>query len=120
MLPSHIARQVYEQLRDSGVVPRGWIGVQLGQVTPARGALAGVEGGRGAYIESLASGPAVPAVEAGLRVGDICTAFEDEPVSGPVGLIRSIAGHPLDTSATLQIARGGQVLEVQVPIRPRP
>ncbi len=119
-VPSHIARPVFERLRDHGHVPRGWIGVQLGAVSPRRGAMAGVEAGTGAYIESVASGNNVPALQADLRVADICTQFQGQPVSGPLGLIRAIAGHRIDTTAKLEIVRAGQTLQINVMIVARP
>lgn len=119
-LPSHTAQNLLAQLRRPGQVPRGWIGIQLGPVTPARASQAGVAVGRGAYIESLASGSDVPAAKADLRVSDICTHFQGEAVSGPLGLIRLIAAHPIDTTATLQLIRNGQPLSVDVVVLSRP
>lgn len=119
-LPSHIARDVCQQLRSTGDVPRGWIGVQLGEVTAARGAVAGLSAGAGAYVESLASGSAVPAVDAGLRTADICTEFQGRPIAGPLGLLRKIAGHPIGTTAKLNVRRAGQAIELQVLVQARP
>ncbi len=119
-LPVHAARPVFEQLRAHGRVPRGWIGVQLGEVTPRRGAVAGVEAGVGAFIESFASGKTIPAIEADLRVADICTHFEGQQVKGPLGLIRDIAAHPIDTIATLSVVRAGRQLKVNVNVKARP
>lgn len=119
-LPSNVAQQVLEQLRDHGEMPRGWIGVQLGVVTPARAAVAGLERPTGAYVESLAAGDSSPAQQAGLRVADICTMFQDQPVTGPLGLIRQIAGHTIHTTAKLTVMRGGQVLDLTVTVLRRP
>ncbi len=119
-LPAHIAKNVVSQLRSNGSVPRGWIGVHLGSVTSTRAAMAGLEAGQGAYIESISAGDSVPAVEADLRVADICTAFEGGAVSGPVGLIRNIAAHPIGTTAKLTLHRAGQVVQVDVMIQTRP
>lgn len=119
-LPSNVAKQVLEQLRVHGEMPRGWIGVQLGAVTPARAAVAGLERAAGAYVESLAAGDASPAQQAGLRVADICTMFQDQPVTGPLGLIRQIAGHTIHTTAKLTVMRGGQVVELTVTVQRRP
>lgn len=119
-LPVHAARPAFEQLRLQGHVPRGWIGVQLGEVSPRRGAVAGIEAGTGAYIESFTPGNAIPAIEADLRIGDICTQFEGLEVKGPLGLIRAIAAHPIDTIATLTVVRAGRLLQVDVTVKARP
>ncbi|MCA9132875.1 MAG: trypsin-like peptidase domain-containing protein [Planctomycetales bacterium] len=119
-LPSNTARQVYLQLRQQGEMPRGWIGVQLGNVTPARAAQAQLSHLGGAYVESLASGGASPAQEAGIRVADICLQFEGQAVSGPLGLIRQIAAHPIGTTAKLTVVRDGQQMQLAVEVRARP
>ncbi|MEO8269472.1 MAG: trypsin-like peptidase domain-containing protein [Aureliella sp.] len=119
-LPSHVAKQVLDHLRDHGEMPRGWIGVQLGAVTPARAAMAGLEKAAGAYVESLASGGNSPAQQSGMRVADVCTMFEDQSVTGPLGLIRLIAGHTIGTTAKLTVMRNGQVLELTVTVQRRP
>lgn len=119
-LPSNVARQVLEQLREHGEMPRGWVGLQLGAVTPARAAVAGLERAAGAYVESLASGDSSPAQQAGVRVADICTMFQDQPVTGPLGLIRQIAGHTIGTTAKFTVMRNGQVLDLTVMVQRRP
>lgn len=119
-LPSNVAKQVLEQLRNHGEMPRGWIGVQLGAVTPARAAVAGLERATGAYVESLAVGASSPAQQAGLRVADICTMFQDQPVTGPLGLIRQIAGHTIRSTAKLTVIRDGQALDLTVTVQRRP
>ena len=119
-LPSNVAKQVLEQLREHGEMPRGWIGVQLGAVTPARAAVAGLERATGAYVESLASGDPSPAQSAGVRVADICTMFQDQPVTGPLGLVRQVAGHMINTTAKLTVMRGGQSLDLTVTVLRRP
>jgi len=119
-LPSDTAQLVVSQLLSTGSVPRGWIGVQLGNVTPARAAMAGAQADSGAYIESLNAGSNTPAVQAGLRVSDICVGFNGQPVSGPLGLIRLIAAHPIGTIAKLDVVRNGQVISVDVQVAVRP
>lgn len=119
-LPGNTARQVYEQLRAGGSVPRGWIGVQLGAVTQARAALADLKQPAGAYVESLSPVAGAPAQAAGLQVGDICIRFEQQTVSGPLGLIRQIANHPTGTTARLTILRNRHQIEVEIQVKQRP
>ncbi len=119
-LPSSVAKQVLENLRDHGEMPRGWIGVQLGAVTAVRAAVAGLDRNTGAYVESLASGTSIPAQQAGVRVADICTTFQGQPVTGPLGLIRQIAGHAIGTTAKLTVMRNGQNLDLTVTVQRRP
>ena len=119
-LPSHTAQQVLAQLLEHGTVPRGWIGVQLGTVSPARAAMAGMQRPAGAYVEALTSGITTPAQQAGVQVADICTLFQDQPVTGPVGLIRQIAGQAIGTVAKLTVVRNGRTVDLSVTVGPRP
>ena len=119
-LPSNTARQVIDQLKSTGQIPRGWIGVQLGSVTASRAALAGMRDGKGAFVESLSTGDSSPAQAAGLRVGDIIVTFDGQPVSGPLSLLRQIARHPINTSAGLTVIRKGQEMKLEVDVIQRP
>ncbi len=119
-LPSHAAKQVLDQLLERGTVPRGWIGVQLGVVSPARAAMAGLPHPSGAYVESLNSDATAPARQAGVQVADICTVFQGQPVTGPVGLVRQIAGHAIGTVAKLTVVRNGRTIDLTVMVGLRP
>lgn len=119
-LPSDTARQVLQQLLERGTVPRGWIGVQLGTVSPARAAMAGLQHPSGAYVEALNSDITAPAQQAGVQVADICISFQDQPVTGPVGLIRQIAGHAIGTAAKLTVVRNGRAVDLTVTVGARP
>jgi serine protease Do len=119
-LPSNTARQVTEQLKSAGQIPRGWIGMQLGAVTPSRAAMAGLENPMGAYVESIVNGDSSPASAAGMQVGDICTEFNGQSVFGPLGLLRQIAKQPIGTTAKVTVIRGGMTLELEVAVSERP
>jgi len=116
--PSNIVRTVYEQLRKSGRVRRGVIGVRAQTITPSLAAGLGLVFDRGVVLSDVT--PAGPAEAAGLRPGDIVIALDGKPMENArqfdVNLYRRAPGE----SVTLSVRRGLQALEAQVPVVPRP
>ncbi len=119
-LPSNTAEQVIRQLKTDGHIARGWIGVQLSAVSASRAAIAGLKDTRGAFVESLVNGNQSPAHAAGLKVEDIVIRFDGKNISGPLGLLRQIAKHPIGTNAKLTAVRSGEEVELEIRIAERP
>ncbi len=116
--PSHIVRSVYEQLRKSGRVRRGVIGVRAQTITPSLAAGLGLVFDRGVVLSDVT--PAGPAEAAGLRPGDIVLALDGKPMENArqfdVNLYRRVPGD----SVTLTVRRGPQSLELPVSVVARP
>jgi serine protease Do len=101
----NIAKEVLPQLRASGKVVRGYLGVAVMPVTPeVRRALA-VPPARGALVAEVV--PRSPAAAAGISEGDVITAFQDAPIQSANELTRRVAGTPPGTTVTLRVARRG-------------
>jgi serine protease Do len=77
-------------------------------------------GRRGAVVEDVV--PATPAFRAGLKVGDLITQIDSQPVFDNVDLIRQLSGKPVETVVTIAYERSGtaakpgQRTEVNVPL----
>lgn len=77
-------------------------------------------GRQGAIVEDIV--PATPAFRAGLKVGDLITHVDSQPVMDDVDLIRQLSGRPAETVVTIAYERGGtaarpgQRAEVKVPL----
>jgi len=116
--PSHIVRSVYEQLRKSGRVRRGVIGVHAQTITPSLAAGLGLVFDRGVVLSDVT--PAGPAEEAGLRPGDILLALDGKPMENArqfdVNLYRRVPGDRV----TLSLRRGTQALDLAVSVVARP
>ena len=116
--PSHIVRSVYEQLRKSGRVRRGVIGVRAQTITPSLAAGLGLVFDRGVVLSDVT--PAGPAEEAGLRPGDILLALDGKPMENArqfdVNLYRRVPGDRV----TLSLRRGTQALDLAVSVVARP
>ncbi|MCI0359268.1 MAG: trypsin-like peptidase domain-containing protein [Planctomycetaceae bacterium] len=61
----------------------------------------------GAVVEDVV--PATPAAKAGLKVGDLITHIDSQPVIDKVDLIRQLSGKPAETLVTIAYERGGSV-----------
>jgi serine protease Do len=102
-IPVAIAKQVLPQLRETGKVVRGYLGVAVAPVTPqARQALR-LPAQRGALVVQVV--PRSPAAAAGIGEGDVITAFQDTPVQSPNDLTRRVAGTPPGTEVSLRVVR---------------
>ncbi len=105
-IPTEVARDVIDALRNKGSVARGWIGVQIQPVTREIADSLGAKDARGALISELQSGS--PAGAAGIRSGDIITAVNGERIDAPRDLARKIAGFGPDKQVELTYLRDGR------------
>ena len=116
--PSNIVRTVYEQLRTSGRVRRGVIGVRAPTITPPRASGLGLVFDRGVVLSDVT--PAGPAEAAGLKPGDVVLTLDGKPMENArqfdVNLYRRVPGG----SVMVTVRRGQQTVEAKVPVVPRP
>ena len=77
-IPTVVVRNVIEQLRTSGEVTRGWLGVSIQDVNRDLAESFGLERPRGALVAQVGEGS--PAEEAGLESGDIILSFNGEAI----------------------------------------
>jgi serine protease Do len=117
-VPSRVARSVTDQLIRTGRVERGHIGVSLQELTPAIAQALGRPDDRGVLVAGVE--PGGPAARAGLRVGDVVTAFAGTPVEGGRDLTRAVAAAKPGTQAPLTVFRDGRTQELTVSVGPRP
>ncbi len=112
-IPAAIARQVIDELRERGHVERGWIGVSVQPLTPDIAAGLGLpQGQEGALIAQL--DPNGPAARAGLRQGDVVVAVDGRSLNRMRELPRAVAAVKPGTTATIDILRRGNAIQVPV------
>jgi serine protease Do len=97
---------VVAQLREKGSVERGWLGVQIQNVTPDLAEALGLDEAAGAIVAEVT--PDSPAERAGLKSGDVILSFAGEPIDGTRELARVVAQHPAKTEAQVKIWRNGE------------
>src|SRR5215469_9448880 len=110
-VPSNVAKNVVAQLEAHGKVERGWLGVQIQEVTPAIAASLGLQGEHGALVAVVT--PNSPGAKAGLKQGDVILSFNGSEISRLHDLPRMVAAAPPDTKAKMSVWRSGQALELQ-------
>jgi serine protease Do len=105
-IPADTVRAVVAQLKDRGVVTRGWIGVQIQPVTAEIADSLGMKNARGALVAEPQSGS--PAQKAGIKAGDVIVSVNGDPVEDARSLARRIGSLAPGTSVKLGIIRNGR------------
>jgi len=113
-IPMDEAVRVSEQLRVSGRVSRGRMGVQIGPVTKDVAESIGLGKPRGALVRGVEAGS--PAEKAGVEAGDIITRFEGKVVEKSSDLPRMVGGTKPGTRSALTVFRRGGTKELTVTI----
>jgi serine protease Do len=111
-VPSNVAKNVIQQLRDTGHVTRGWLGVAIQGITPAIAKSLGLDSEQpsGALVASVT--PNSPAAKAGVKQGDVITAAGGHPVKQVGDLPRIVAGTPPGQQIDLTLLRGGNEMKL--------
>ncbi len=111
-IPSTIAKQIIEDLKDDGDVTRGFLGVSIQDVTRDIANSVGLPTARGALVTQLT--PGAPASKAGIRSGDIIVEVNGEPIDDAKDLSRTIGSTAPGERVKIKIWRGGKNIELKV------
>jgi Do/DeqQ family serine protease len=117
-IPVSTAKMVMEQIIRSGAVTRGWIGVEVQEITPALAESFKLPDARGAIIAGVLRGG--PADKAGVKPGDVLVAINGAPVSDPQNMLNLVAALQPGSAVKLKLQRQAQALEVSVTVGRRP
>ncbi|MFT4195023.1 DegQ family serine endoprotease [Ottowia sp.] len=113
-IPIDEAIRVSEQLRVSGRVTRGRIGVQIAEVTREVAESIGLGKPQGALVRSVEAGS--PAEKAGLEAGDIVTRFEGRAIEKATDLPRMVGNTKPGTRSAITVFRRGQSRDLSVTV----
>ena len=113
-IPIDEAARVSEQLRASGRVSRGRIGVTIDQVTKEVAESIGLGKPSGALVRSVEAGG--PAEKAGVEAGDIITKVDGRAVEKSADLPRIVSSVKPGSKATLQVFRRGAYRDLGVAV----
>jgi serine protease Do len=105
-VPAQTAKTVIAELKDKGVVTRGWLGVQVQPVTKGIADSLGMKKAEGAMVDEPQNGS--PAAKAGVLSGDVVTALDGAPVKDSRDLARKVAALAPGSSVELGIFRNGE------------
>ncbi|MGH6639608.1 MAG: DegQ family serine endoprotease [Polaromonas sp.] len=113
-IPIDEATRVSDQLRSSGKVTRGRIGVQIDQVTKEVAESIGLGKAQGALVRGVESG--APAEKAGIEAGDIIIKFDGKPIEKSSDLPRMVGNVKPGTRAVVTVFRRGAAKDLSVVI----
>jgi serine protease DegQ len=117
-IPADLARQVLEQIVRTGSVTRGWIGVEVQDISPELAESFRLSSTNGTLIAGVQRGG--PADRAGIKPGDILLSVEAKPVIDSNSMLNLIAALQPGRSAKLQILRNRQEVTIPVNVGKRP
>ena len=114
-IPIDEAMRVVDQLRSSGRVVRGYLGIQPTDVprelAEEYGLTVGKTRTRGAFVRQVV--PGGPAEKAGVQPGDVVLSVSGHQVEGAVDLRRTLGAFKPGTVVALQINRRGKVIDIK-------
>src|SRR5438874_12579961 len=117
-IPVSTAKMVLDQIVKSGAVTRGWIGVEVQEITPPIAESFKLGDTRGALIAGVLRGG--PADKAGVKPGDVLTEVEGKPVADPAAMLNLVAALAPGSAATMEVKRQGQDMDASVTVGRRP
>jgi Do/DeqQ family serine protease len=117
-IPVSTAKMVLEQIVKSGSVTRGWIGVEVQEITAPMAESFRLDDTRGALIAGVLHGG--PADKAGIKPGDVLVQVQGTPVADPAGMLNLIAALSPGQSAKLRVKRQGKDIDANITVGRRP
>ena len=111
-IPSNLADGVIDQLRNFGTTRRGWLGVQIQQVTDEIAESLGLKDARGALVAGVLDGS--PAMAAKMKEGDVILKFDGRDVNESRKLPRIVADTAVGKAVKVVVWRAGREITVTV------
>jgi serine protease Do len=105
-IPANMVSTVMEQLIKTGKVQRGALGIGIQPVTPEIASSLKLPDAKGVIVNAVM--PNSGAAQAGIRQGDVITAFNGEPVQDGNSLRNRVASSPPGTEVKMTIMRDGK------------
>ncbi|BCB25546.1 DegQ protease [Sulfurimicrobium lacus] len=117
-IPVSLAKQIMEQIIQNGGVTRGWIGVEVQDITPELAESFKLPFSSGTMIAGVLRGG--PADLAGVKPGDILQEVNGKPVKDSAAMLNQISALQPGKMAALKIQRNKADMMLQVNVGKRP
>jgi serine protease Do len=116
-IPASTVRAIVDQLKDHGNVSRGWLGVQIQNLTPDLAASIGAGNAKGAMVANVIDDS--PAAKAGFKQGDVIVSLNGSEVDDNRDLTRKVAALRAGERADFSVLRDGQKRNITAVIAKR-
>ncbi len=113
-IPMNVVMNVVEQLKTKGKVARGWLGVQIQDVTRELAESFGMKRPHGALVAKVI--PDSPAKAAGLKIGDIIVEFDGKEIEVSAELPPIVGMTALNKKVPMKVIRQGNKKSINVKI----
>lgn len=113
-IPISVAINVAEQLKVSGHVVRGWLGVAIQDVDRGLAESFGLDKPAGALVSQIEADS--PAEKAGVRIGDIVVAFDDKPIDESADLPHIVGLVKPGTRSKMRVIRDGKPMDLRIKV----
>ena len=113
-IPISVAMDVYAQLKDTGHVARGWLGVVIQDVDHNLARSFGLDRPRGALIAQVM--PGSPGEKSGLRASDVVLNFDGNPIHVSAELPHFVGRAKIGVPVPVEIMRGGKRKTIKVTV----
>ncbi|MCB1056593.1 MAG: trypsin-like peptidase domain-containing protein [Acidobacteria bacterium] len=117
-VPVSTLEQVLPQLRDTGRVSRGYLGLDITNLDYDSAKAFGLDTPSGALVNSVREG--TPAQKAGLQHGDVVIRADDQTVEDTHDLIDYVSGRGPGAKVELEVIRNGKKIKRTVELTERP
>jgi len=116
-VPINMAKDVMKQIRATGHVTRGWLGVAIQRITPDIAKTMNLKTQEGALVSQVLEDG--PAAKAGLKTGDVVVEYAGKAVKGPSELQEAVAFTAPDTKVDVVVLREGKRETLKVTVQKR-
>lgn len=117
-IPAEVAKPVIDQLRASGKVRRGYLGVSIQPLSDNIAAGLGLPKDKGEIVANVEAGG--PASRAGVKQGDVILKVADKEVAFDNTLQFIVSNTPIGTTVPIEIVRGGKKMIIRATVGERP
>jgi len=106
-IPIDVAIDISNQLKASGKITRGWLGIAIQEITKELAESFGMKNTNGALVASVEKNG--PADKGGLEAGDVITKFDGKAITSSADLPRAVGATKPGKIAAVEVLRKGAV-----------